>query len=180
MRNNKTMVVKWGLNHTTPEMIACSAILFQIRDLPELQACWALFPDEHLKERGSGSGISWHEDFENYLQYLLSGVKRRKASRLSDKDREESMREVMAALNNNEEQPLTSDECNTFDGGVEERAGGDSNEDTDDEGGEQDLEASPNSEKYAHDLLDISVGKNSSKDSQSSHHALFIIINNSQ
>ncbi|EGO28575.1 hypothetical protein SERLADRAFT_406065 [Serpula lacrymans var. lacrymans S7.9] len=114
-RNNETMDLKWGLNHTTPGMVAASAVL----------ACWALSPDECLKEKGNESGIRWHDDFDNYLEYLLSGLQKQKksvlnifrewdqvlfpntshglAGQLSNTDRDQLMQSVMAALNHDED-----------------------------------------------------------------------------
>ncbi|KAE9391123.1 hypothetical protein BT96DRAFT_754528, partial [Gymnopus androsaceus JB14] len=51
---------KWGLTHTTPGAIACSAARF------------ALSPDDHFKAK-SGS-FNWEEDFNNYLKFLKSGL----------------------------------------------------------------------------------------------------------
>ncbi|EGO19257.1 hypothetical protein SERLADRAFT_443304 [Serpula lacrymans var. lacrymans S7.9] len=114
-RNNETMDLKWGLNHTTPGMVAASAVL----------ARWALSPDECLKEKGNESGIRWHDDFDNYLEYLLSGLQKQKksvlnifrewdqvlfpntshglAGQLSNTDRDQLMQSVMAALNHDED-----------------------------------------------------------------------------
>ncbi|EGO19292.1 hypothetical protein SERLADRAFT_411786 [Serpula lacrymans var. lacrymans S7.9] len=114
-RNNETMDLKWGLNHTTPGMVAASAVL----------ARWALSPDECLKEKGNESGICWHDDFDNYLEYLLSGLQKQKksvlnifrewdqvlfpntshglAGQLSNTDRDQLMQSVMAALNHDED-----------------------------------------------------------------------------
>ncbi|EGO25328.1 hypothetical protein SERLADRAFT_407760 [Serpula lacrymans var. lacrymans S7.9] len=114
-RNNETMDLTWGLNHTTPGMVAASAVL----------ARWALSPDECLKEKGNESGIRWHDDFDNYLEYLLSGLQKQKksvlnifrewdqvlfpntshglAGQLSNTDRDQLMQSVMAALNHDED-----------------------------------------------------------------------------
>ncbi|EGO02266.1 hypothetical protein SERLA73DRAFT_151192 [Serpula lacrymans var. lacrymans S7.3] len=73
MRNNETMDIKWGLDHTTPGMIVASAVL------PH----WALSPNDSLKEHSADSGIDWHDDFENYLEYLMSGIQKQKSSVLN-------------------------------------------------------------------------------------------------
>ncbi|EGO02882.1 hypothetical protein SERLA73DRAFT_47655 [Serpula lacrymans var. lacrymans S7.3] len=93
---------------------------------PILQkARWALSPDECLKEKGNESGIRWHDDFDNYLEYLLSGLQKQKksvlnifrewdqvlfpntshglAGQLSNTDRDQLMQSVMAALNHDED-----------------------------------------------------------------------------
>ncbi|EGN93512.1 hypothetical protein SERLA73DRAFT_78800 [Serpula lacrymans var. lacrymans S7.3] len=72
-RSTETLDVKWGLQHTTPGMVACAAIL----------ARWVLSPDSILKERGAQSGINWHEDCDNYLEYLKIGLGNRKGSVLT-------------------------------------------------------------------------------------------------
>ncbi|EGO25546.1 hypothetical protein SERLADRAFT_335289, partial [Serpula lacrymans var. lacrymans S7.9] len=115
-RNNETMDLKWGLDHTTPGMIAASAVL----------ARWTLSPDDYFKERGAESGIHWHEDFDNYLQFLLSGLKKQKrsvlhifrqwdmalfpntehglAGQLTNTGRDQLMQSVMAALDEDEDE----------------------------------------------------------------------------
>ncbi|EGO30798.1 hypothetical protein SERLADRAFT_404811 [Serpula lacrymans var. lacrymans S7.9] len=114
-RINETMDLKWGLNHTMPGMITASAVL----------AHWTLSPDDCLKEKGNKSGICWHNDFDNYLEYLLSGLQKQKksvfnifqewdqvffpntshglAGQLSNTDRDQLMQGVMAALNHDED-----------------------------------------------------------------------------
>ncbi|EGO22543.1 hypothetical protein SERLADRAFT_410013 [Serpula lacrymans var. lacrymans S7.9] len=116
--------------HTTPGMVACAAILAQ----------WVLSPDSILKERGAQSGINWHEDFDNYLEYLEIGLGKRKGSvltifrewdrilfphttsglggPLNDEDREEAMKEAMDALNQDVEELPPSDQEHDDDGGV--------------------------------------------------------------
>ncbi|KAG1893742.1 uncharacterized protein F5891DRAFT_1258301 [Suillus fuscotomentosus] len=69
-RNNETLDVKWGLDHTTPGMIAAGAIL----------ARWAASVDALLTDRGAQTGIRWRDDFEDYLKYLFNGLRLRKAS----------------------------------------------------------------------------------------------------
>ncbi|EGO29425.1 hypothetical protein SERLADRAFT_433404 [Serpula lacrymans var. lacrymans S7.9] len=129
-RSTETLDVKWGLQHTTPGMVACAAIL----------ARWVLSPDSILKERGAQSGINWHEDFDNYLEYLEIGLGKRKGSvltifrewdrilfphttsglggPLNDEDREEAMKEAMDALNQDIEELPPSDQEHDDDGGV--------------------------------------------------------------
>ncbi|EGN94118.1 hypothetical protein SERLA73DRAFT_78039 [Serpula lacrymans var. lacrymans S7.3] len=129
-RSTETLDVKWGLQHTTPGMVACAAIL----------ARWVLSPDSILKERGAQSGINWHEDFDNYLEYLEIGLGKRKGSvltifrewdrilfphttsglggPLNDEDREEAMKEAMDALNQDVEELPPSDQEHDDDGGV--------------------------------------------------------------
>ncbi|KAG2133691.1 hypothetical protein DEU56DRAFT_757041 [Suillus clintonianus] len=72
-RNSETLDVKWGLDHTTPGMIAAGAVLVR----------WAASVDTLLTVQGSQSGIRWKEDFEGYLQYLFNGLRLRKASVLN-------------------------------------------------------------------------------------------------
>jgi hypothetical protein len=45
-----------------------------------LQARWALSKDDYLQSKGTTTGINWHLEYESYLQYLLKGLRQRKAS----------------------------------------------------------------------------------------------------
>ncbi|KIJ58810.1 hypothetical protein HYDPIDRAFT_171095 [Hydnomerulius pinastri MD-312] len=114
-KNTETLDVIWGLDHTTPGMIAAAAVLTR----------WVASPDNCLKEHGSESGIRWIDDFEDYLDYLIKGLRERKSSvlnifkewdrvlfpnaanglggRQATPDRDEETREMMGALDKDSE-----------------------------------------------------------------------------
>ncbi|KAK7064193.1 hypothetical protein R3P38DRAFT_3249775 [Favolaschia claudopus] len=58
----------WGLRKTTPGMIAGAAVWLR----------WVLSPDECFTPVGDVTGIKWLEDFEFYLEYLISGLRDKK------------------------------------------------------------------------------------------------------
>ena len=49
---------------------------------PELEyiVMRALSKDDCLQSKGTATGINWHLEYESYLQYLLKGLRQRKAS----------------------------------------------------------------------------------------------------
>ncbi|KAJ6555671.1 hypothetical protein DFH09DRAFT_1318072 [Mycena vulgaris] len=48
--------------------------------IPGSEACWAASADANLSACGAQTGINWHGDLEKYIQYLQSGLDKRKAS----------------------------------------------------------------------------------------------------
>ncbi|KAJ6469089.1 hypothetical protein DFH09DRAFT_955340, partial [Mycena vulgaris] len=63
----------WALQHCTPGSIAGTATF----------ARWAASADANLSACVAQTGIDWHSDLEKYIQYLRSGLDKRKASVLN-------------------------------------------------------------------------------------------------
>jgi len=85
-----TMARKHGIRHTTPGAIAASAVLvcvpchsIYIHDLQVSQSRWALSSDDFLQNVGTNTGINYGKDFEEYLEVLMTGLRKKKRSILN-------------------------------------------------------------------------------------------------
>ena len=85
-----TMARKHGIRHTTPGAIAASAVLVRvpchsiyIHDLQVSQSRWALSSDDFLQNVGTNTGINYGKDFEEYLEVLMTGLRKKKRSILN-------------------------------------------------------------------------------------------------
>jgi len=69
----QSMAHLWGLNRTTPGMIAAAAIWLR----------WLYSVDDTFAPKGTISMIEWQKDFEYYLQLLTEGLLKKKPSTLN-------------------------------------------------------------------------------------------------